>query len=100
MSSLVSDLGKSWDLVSRYENYGIEKGQPWIDPKKKLFLLDGISESGSMLVASNDKKIDLHTVNHDLKWAYQKKGKSDKKQLTTRARDTLLSGNDNTRKTR
>ena len=75
VSSLVDDLGKSWNLVSRYENYGIEKGQPWIDPKKKLFLLDGISESGSMLVASHDRKIDLHTVNHDLKWAYQKKAK-------------------------
>ena len=75
VSSLTSDLGKSWDLVSRYEKYGIEKGQPWIDPKKKLFLLDGISESGSMIVASHDRKIDLHTANHDLKWAYQKKGK-------------------------
>ena len=29
----------------------------------------------------------------------KKKGKSDKKQLPARARDTLLSGNDNARKT-
>ena len=63
------------DLLNRYKKFGIEAGQPWIGPKDKLYEIEGLSDVGSLLVKSGAKTIDLHSVNHDLKWAYQSKNR-------------------------
>lgn len=56
--------------LNRYEEFGIEKGQLWVDPSKKEFESLGLGDDGSLRLGSFGEQLSLTSARHHYKWSY------------------------------
>ena len=88
---VVEFLKSDWNISESYKYYGIEKNQPWLDSKGALYLLESVSDDGTLSMINEGKSKQIHTANHNLQWAYQ-----DKKKLSSNSAIILLADLGNT----